>query len=380
MIFQREGSGNTLWGAVKQGSRLLLDAHAEWCTPTLGTVIPPTLVDATVLGACAVQMSGLPTLPPDELDSLLWQARWAQSCRPTFQPSHNLTAQLLLTESESVRMRDIVWPFESFAVQLPDDCGLVVMDGSTPVPAGWLIVSRMRGFTDAQALRFLDLGNEVVRDLSQLPRLAREFTAMRAEALAPAEPDRFYIRVVANEPMTSPTSVRGLGVYFARPLPKPEEHAGRWISAATPLGQDPACSSPGLDIAPEDARTLRTAWRLLVNLMLYVESERREGRVNLTRGYRPERAGKVRSNVIPVGTTVQLPKAVRDAAAAYGGRMADAPRWKMACSFVVRGHSKMVHYGKAGAETKRVFIAPYLKGEGKPLLQERRYRVDTPST
>ena len=253
----------------------------------------------------------------------LW--RWDHIGRPTFSLTHSLLAQLAQTDCAGLNYGELKWPFETFAVQLPQPDPFIVYEGrpGQQVTARYLIFSRYH---------------------------------------APAEDaPAVYIGVQGlNAPM------------LHRKMLEPQGGDGleQWLTMFTDVGQIEQVGH-GLRYEEIDGQAMRTAIRVVTNLSLYLQSLRQRGE------WAPSAPGakkkpKSDNRYWIIGKGIKVAPEVRSRA--YHNATGEPTR-TLDKRYMVRGHWRNQAHGPKRELRRLKWIEPYWKGpEGAESL-ERSYSV-----
>jgi hypothetical protein len=379
---------------------------------------PPTndAVDARI--AAYVLATRFPDAPLDVMRNfgLTMHARaaWAGAGFPTFRLSQSLAAALLMTDSDTVPLDQIQFPFDNLVIQFPGPDYLFhtpALDEEEALPVvGVLlqVVKTPKEFSD------YDRVNEAVREHAQatVAKFGAETRATRKEIIQGSTD-------VAREILNSVPTVRGLYMGLLTGPNSPEwqaEHAekiagrlgkGRRIGMLPdgrhPLyapvlssymeGRGPATVGELLDDFKTDvsfigdkevgAATLslmHVVGRLVLNFALYVTSSEapepngKPARAAPVRPSRPESAA-ITPRVWLVGNEIKLAKEVREAAHAAAREGHGRMPWRISARFMVRGHFREQPYGPGRSLRRRQWIAPFWKGEESAVALARQYAV-----
>lgn len=347
------------------------------------------------------------------------RAAWAAAGFPTFRLSQSLTAALLMTDSDSVPLEHVQFPFDNLAIQFPGPDYLFhtpVVPGTgneeaeEPVPVTGVLLQVVRTPKD---FADYDRVNDAVRNtaMAKYDEGTSQQTIIRAsEAAGRGILDSVEtVRGLYMGLLLGPNSAEWQARHAGRILKRKTKLAGRIgmmpdgrhvlyapVLSSYMEGRGPTTVGALLDDFKTDvsfrgdptvgAATLglmHTIGRLVLNLALFVtNSEAPEPRGKPARSApvpasRPGRA-PVTPRVWLVGNEIKLAREVRDAArrvAAEGhGRMP----WKVSARFMVRGHFREQPFGPGRAERRRIWIAPFWKGEDTAATLTRQYAVGEP--
>lgn len=267
---------------------------------------------------------------------------------PRFRLSHGLAAKFALTDCDGIAPEELRLPFPAFMIELPYPNGPVLIDDtemSQPVDANLVLVDSYRGcsvpFEPVNTQRFEDL----VRGLAD----RKQTTSW----------DQRHLSMIA----TSATSTAYLYSFLEIdkeiivPEPSPE------VSDLKVL-------------TDKDSRAITIAWRIIVNLVLYLKYTA-SGAASVSSGKTVNHDHGLNSIVYELGRDVKIERNLRDAARAFCISGKKPEGWTLAKRFIVRGHWKQQVHGPARAERKLIFVEPYWKGPADAPASARAY-VDSP--
>jgi hypothetical protein len=129
----------------------------------------------------------------------------------------------------------------------------------------------------------------------------------------------------------------------------------------------------GVPLAAEDKNALRSAIRLTVNSIVYVNDLR--ARATLDLGAPAQRAHH--GTITPKNWHLRGPTKLGPELLAAARSMNDEPQWRLKSRFVVRGHWRNQPHGPENRERYLKWIAPYWKGPQDGEVMERTYNIDS---
>jgi hypothetical protein len=309
-----------------------------------------------------------------------FMARWSASGGPNFALTHGLTTGLLLTDCSGLLASDVQWPFDELMVTLPhpgSPLAFTGMDNQSVLEARWLTAHRyLIPASEAEQEVLVMKATTLREELRDKPGTAAVVRRM-VEGMNDCRKNvtrwkhRTVVRLFSESHATIfqadrwPQAGEAVEPWLKCPQPEKYGHPGRAPSRS--LGR-------GLDLA-----ALQAATRLVCNLCVYVNTQRRKGRLGDVRATSPktDRHGKWEPKTWQLGSEVKLPGPLRDAARAFCQSGGGSGRWKIASRFSVRGHYHAYLYGKGRTERRLKWVQPYMKGpEDGPAISERTYEVD----
>lgn len=264
--------------------------------------------------------------------------RWWRGGLPRFRLTHGLTTKLMLTDADGIESSDLKLPFPTYLIELPiPNCPLVFDDDEQTKngsDVGFVVVSRYVASVDEMVV---DRGH-LQRALSDLWQRSRSTTFDKPQL-------RMFV-VGARQGMVIDDCKPLWGAFDDRP------------DARLP------------SVTSRDRRCVEAAWRLAVNLPLYlhhVPSSRGSGGkvVNLDHG--------VTSLFYEIGQDIKIDPHLREAARAFCVSGSRPEGWTLAKRFIVRGHWKQQPCGSGRSERRMTFIEPYWKGPADAPALARAY-------
>lgn len=307
---------------------------------------------------------------PEELfETSHWQACWAQYGCPVFNLSHGLTSAMLLTDCRGLRMEDVQWPFESVLIALPTPGSpfkFHPVNDTHPVEGRWIRVHRYQA--------------PLTRD--ERVRIEHEFERARTEARKAQNPIQSYVQALRQ--IQCPTGSRTI-IHVDDVDGNSVFQADKWYHEG-PVEPWLECRQPDghvSEFSDLDRFAVQAAARLVVNLFVYINTQVKERKLDLTiRAPKRDREGNLRPYTWQVGGEIKLPKEMHGAASAFAQRHTDKASWRIHSRFAVRGHYHRYWIGSKkdpNRQRRMQWVAPYWKGPADgPQISSRLYAVDTP--
>lgn len=270
---------------------------------------------------------------------------------PRFRLSHGLAAKFALTDCDGIDPDELRLPFSTFMIELPFPQGPILMNDANldrPVDSNIVIVNSYNAcdipFEPVGAQRF----DELVRGLAGRKRS----TAWNQR----------HLSMLALSSKTAAYLYSFLRVDEKIVIPEPPTHED---------------NIHGLSFTDKDSRATTIAWRIIVNLVLYLRYTE-SGAASVPSGNAVNHEHGLNSIVYELGRDVKLERNLRDASRAFCISGKKPEGWILAKRFVVRGHWKKQPYGPGRTERKMIFVEPYWKGPADAPAVARAYTSITP--
>lgn len=277
-----------------------------------------------------------------QIHSLL---HWRDAGMPVFDLTHSLTSALLLTDPSDVDASEVKLPFDTFVIRLPQPFWELHGNQDTKYPVSYILIHTWWA------------PNRKVRDYRP---------TQKGEAL---------IKRLVTRAVTRSADVTKLVQAWELLPPIPESgNLASWaeleIGDVSP-NLPPAAPGVATKIEPsgEDKHIMIAIRRLLINLCLYITDKGMGEKQDTSSRPRSKKhlptSSQTNPNVWIIGKEVKLDREIVESAKAWTlAQSGDRDAWRLRSRFTVRGHWRMQAHGKGFSEHKRIWIAPYWKGQG----------------
>lgn len=285
-----------------------------------------SLLDVVAAGVVRSSATGEPVEMGDAFDSFHY-ARWHEGGVPRVRLSHGLATQLAMTDPNGVSADEIHLPFPVFSVELPFPGGPIVVDHPDGSVRDIMVLYVSSYLTSPTLQRVDDSDANSWRDV--LRRLAREKSR-------------------------HDWTTREIHVCM-RTKDELSFHCRTRLEEAVEIGDDSL-----IEIGELTRRALVLAWRIVVNLALYIKHC--DSRASASGGKVVNHDHGLQSKVFEFGSEVSLERDLRASARSFCMTGEKHGQWELQKRFIVRGHWKQQRVGPEGARRKLIFVEPYWKG------------------
>lgn len=314
------------------------------------------------------------------VSELTFLIEWAQSGCPIFSLSHNITAQLLLTEASSVKKQFLKFPYNAFLIELPGPDSYIKItssDGKRLIDVNAIYFSKYK--------RLNPKLNE--DSLIRAKKAGRMLAVLDAYRLYGVQETINVINDLEDDTLTDSYFMKavnyqdGIGVFNTSDEPKDNQNIEEWIE--NPKGLDRMETR----ITDIDENAISTSIRLITNLAIYttnknavnVKEEKLNEYVKVKKGRDSEMIKTIPSTRFFLDSDVKISQELKQSAKDYARRNYsdnDSKRWYISRQETVIGHFKTQRYGKGNAEVKQIFIAPYMRGKGHLGEAQKTYKIE----
>jgi hypothetical protein len=288
--------------------------------------------------------------------------RWNHSGAQTFHLTRECVESFLLTEVTSLRWKDLVFPFDSFLLLLPDPNPLIFIgdDGrELQVEEVWVSKNYHTTLEGPELHRVIGEVNKALHSragLETLRELEKEFHYAPHWTLRATNEEAYCLVRDFQIPADLDTTLNE----WIHGDPK---KASRWWNEKSKFTMGLVC-------------------QVVANLCLWLDgSDLHTGLPHWKRpqeSHRGPRKGPQKAQTYVVGRDIQVTGPLRNAAEALGrAEKSEEARatWKLMDQHLVRGHWKMQPYGSGLQSRRRIQIAPYWRGEESSPVRLRTYTV-----
>lgn len=277
---------------------------------------------------------------------------WSANGTPVFKLDDDLLLMMLHTACENVPLDQVKLPFSAFTIDLGDTSRLSYISVKTGerVPVRFLGVLRSKHRSEAAAAARKNHGRMLAREacLEMIQQATEENVFMFA-----TNADSSHGEVHRLEPYDG----RSTTEYSAS------------VATSPPAAPDLLL----VGMTNEDDTCVALAWRVVLNMCLYVAQLRREKVKIETHQSRKGKGPVERSYILHAPQSVTLSaQMLRDATPKTG-----SAGWKVRQRFIVRGHWRNQPCGLGGSERKLTWIEPHWKGPKDGPELPREYQVET---
>ena len=335
------------------------------------------------------------------------RAAWARDGFPQFRLSQSLAAALLMTDSDSVPLEQVKFPFDTFVIQFSgpdylvrtpsagptdperDVVGVLVQIVKTPkeIEDYKRLKSTMLAATEAakaagasgmaQAVKSTEAGHAL---LDAIPTVRGLYMGLLLGPLPPA-----YMAVVNARRKALPGPL-GMLPDGRHPLYAPvlssfmEGREAETVGALLDEFKTTDNFHGDVEVAKVMLGIMHTVGRLVLNLALYITNEEDAAPRGRTTRAAPVRANVKTTHVIQprvwlVGNEIKLPKEIREAARTAARTGEGRRPWHVSARFIVRGHFRDQPYGPGHSLRRKQWISPFWKGGDAPTVLARQYAV-----
>jgi hypothetical protein len=286
---------------------------------------------------------------------------WAQHGRPVFDVDASTVTAMTLADPPCLPVEEIALPFPAFAIRFTEGAPFTIRSG--PVHLVWVNTYAKTGMLEddiplkEKATSFLVRllrGEDTLEDIQRCidaSGLEQNLALTMVGARPDFSEDKEVVSRVAWEGVSTQDILDTLG----------DKDVGTWTNKER--------------ITKGEQHALGAAWRMFVNLMLYISATNPSPRKPRPSGRRAKRKKRTLPTVYSVRAPVRLPAHMHEAARAYVHKYARPGQWEKSAAHVVRGHWRNQACGPQRGEHRRIFIAPHWRNRDSDRAVEGLYRV-----
>lgn len=315
------------------------------------------------------------------MDLLIWHCvvaahryiSWASCGLNTYDLTHGLLAQLLLTDCKNIRGTDLKFPFPTFVLRPPADANSPLVMTFADLPPSPVREIWVHTYTAAPASVLDGPQGELFKIDGQRAwnapdEYADELDALWRSGEAAGVPHCLSISLEI-------CPIRGPNIWSRRWWLDDGEPAQKWIEESEILRKDGLGDDPWND---QDQRVLRAIRQLVVNFLLWAGThESSPMNVGKKDGTAARTVGFTVPKVWVFGREVKLARHIRDVAKEYvDGRGSRKHFFRLLRRSFVSGHWKRQHYGPGNSLTKLIHVEWYWRGPEEGVAFAKRYKVD----
>jgi len=296
-------------------------------------------------------------------DEIAFDAMWCRMSYPTFNLTHSLASNLLLSDPAKIDEGDVPWPFSTFRVVMPLDTNVQFVDSDKqPTRVQCFRVTRMTVHEPPAHELSDDAQGVSLAALYAVPNMARYREELKRMLDA-------HFAFVAGFPTSERVMIRAYGassvsIFHNSVWEGSGTFCGDWLALDVGDSASPMFG-PQLSLEDADTRALLILRRLALNLALYMRSKRPD---NGAMVWTP--AAKASSSMMKtwtLGGHVKVSAEVHDAAKSI---IQGRPHGPVRVQHIVRGHFKTV-----GHDDRSIYVAPYWRGPANGPTTDRVYDV-----
>ena len=314
------------------------------------------------------------------VSELTFLIEWAQNGCPIFSLSHNIAAQLLLTEASSVKKQFLKFPYDAFLIELPGPDSYIKItshDNKRLIDVNAIFFCKYKRLNPKMNENTVIRGKRAKSMLNLLDTYRMRGTQAAIDVINEFEDDTladsYFMKAVNYQ--------EGIGVFNTSDEPEENQNIEDWIENPKGLNRNET------KITDVDENAISTSIRLITNLAIYttsknavnVKEEKLNEYVKVKKGRDSEMVNVIPSTRFFLDSDVKISQELKQSAKDFARRNysdSDSKRWYISRQETVIGHFKTQRYGKGNTELKQIFIAPYMRGKGQLGEAQKTYKVE----